>query len=55
MLDGLLRAIVDEMFIHESEKTIFPKMLNGIAGGVNIMRGILFKVANGSIGPPGDD
>ena len=50
------RAIVDEMFIRESEKTIFPKMLNGIAGGVKfIMRGILFKVANGSIGPYGGD
>ena len=50
------RAIVDEMFIRESEKTIFPKMLNGVAGGVKfIMRGILFKVANGSIGPYGGD
>ena len=46
------RSILDELFIPENERTIRPAVLNGVAGGVKyIMRGILFKVADGSIGP----
>eukprot|EP00939_MAST-03C_sp_MAST-3C-sp1_P003992 g3992.t1 len=46
------RTIVSELFVPSDEKTVRARPLAGIAGGKKfVLRGILFKVASGHIGP----
>ncbi|KAG5189616.1 CLU domain-containing protein, partial [Tribonema minus] len=46
------RTIISEYFLKEEAKSVCPSLVGGIAGGRKfLLRGILFKLADGSRGP----